>query len=299
MVDLIDSRLQTQFRDTVHIKAQQEVSRNFPWVELIDMTGDDLAYDSFGQGESQEANERNPVIQHTEQAWERRKLTRDRFYISYIVDTKDVLGMVSDPKGTLAESIAKELMRRKDRVIYNALFADVLVGRNFDTTVTYANDGGLVVDATAGLDYAKMLEIKQNFINNEVGNDMNKPMFMGITGKEHTSLMNINQLTSGDFIRTQPVDDGSMEFALGMGLIKFAGSTSGNTVANPIISEVSTERFGYAVAQGAVAFGISQDMNITIKDRPDLLNSTQITGELIVGAVRTEGKTVQQVKTTI
>lgn len=299
MVNTIDQHLITQFSDSVHIKAQQEISRNFAFVEVKDITGDDFAYDSFGQSESVEANSRNPVIEHTDQSWERRQLKKSRFYVSYLVDSKDVLGMLTNPNSVLAADVARELMRRKDRVIYDALFADVKTGRNFENTLTFAADGGVIVDALAGLDYAKELEITQNFINNEVGNDMNVDFYHGVTGKEHSALMNINQLTSGDFIRTQPVENGSMEYALGMGLLKFAGSVTGNTLANPIIEEDGTSRLGYAVAQGAVCFGISEDIKIDIKDRPDLLDTVQITGSLIVGAVRTEGKLVQQVKTTI
>lgn len=302
MSNRIDQRLITQFSDSVHIKAQQMMSRLMPMVEVKMIRGDDYAYDSYGQVESVEANGRNPVIQHSEQSWERRQLSRNRFYVSKLVDEKDVDAMMTDPNSTLVDAMVMEMMRRKDKVIYDSLLADIKVGRNFETTVTASADGVRTVDATAGLTYDKLLEIKQNFINNEVGNDMDVSMMLGITGREHTQLMNINQLTNGDFIRTLPVDDGSMEVALGMQLVKFGGSVSGSTFNNPIIAENSPsagQRSCFAVANNGVCLGISSDMKVAIKDRDDMLETSQITVSMTIGAVRTEGKLVQQVTTTI
>lgn len=62
--------------------------------------------------------------------------------------------------------------RQFDRVGVEAAFADVQTGREFDTTVTFAADGGTTINATAGLVYERLLEIRKFWRNNEVGNDM-------------------------------------------------------------------------------------------------------------------------------
>jgi len=172
-------------------------------------------------------------------------------------------------------------------------FADVLTGRDFGTTVTYANDGGLTVDATAGLTYEKLLEIKQNFMDNDVGVDQGERIVIGHTGAEHTRLMRENEITSGDFSRNFVVEKGTILQAVGMDLVSFAANA-----ASPIIPVASSQRQLIAMSDRAIALGISKEMFIKIQERNDYHETTQVIVEMEIGAVRTEGKLIQRVSVT-
>jgi hypothetical protein len=291
MVMSIDQALITEFSGMVHHEAQQLTSKLKPYAMIKEMSGDVFAYDGLGRVEAREVTGRvNPAtfddIDHN-----RRKISRRRFVVNLPIDSSDVRGALQDPNGEYAKAVAAAMQRQWDRVIQDAAFANILTGRDFETTVTAANDGVLTVDATAGLTYEKLLEIGQNFIDNDVDYEMGS--FLQLTGSEHTALMGEVELTSGDFTRDYVVEGGRIKRALGMDLPVFAAN-----VSNPIIPVASAQRQLIAASKGAFCVGVSKDISISIKERDDYIETTQVQAILEIGAVRTEGALVQKVSVT-
>jgi hypothetical protein len=291
MVMSIDQALITEFSGMVHHEAQQLTSKLKPYAMIKEMSGDVFAYDGLGRVEAREVTGRvNPAtfddIDHN-----RRKISRRRFVVNLPIDSSDVRGALQDPNGEYAKAVAAAMQRQWDRVIQDAAFANILTGRDFETTVTAANDGVITVDATAGLTYEKLLEIGQNFIDNDVDYEMGS--FLQLTGSEHTALMGEVELTSGDFTRDYVVEGGRIKRALGMDLPVFAAN-----VSNPIIPVASAQRQLIAASKGAFCVGVSKDISISIKERDDYIETTQVQAILEIGAVRTEGALVQKVSVT-
>ena len=258
------------------------------------MTADLFAYDGLGTIEAQEKSGRIEQITFTDIEFNRRKIARRRFVLALPFDGMDALGTaIKNPESELAMAARKAMERVYDRIVYEALFSSVLTGRDFDTTVTAANDGVLTVDATAGLTYEKLLEICQNYIDNEVGNDVPTRKVLAISGDEHTALMQESELTSGDYSRQFVVDKGEITSAVGLDVIRF-----GANVNSPILSVSSGTRNCAAMAQDGVCVGISKDVGIKIQERPDYVDVKQVVVEFVLGAVRTEGILVQKVQTT-
>lgn len=293
MVASIDNALTIEFSSMVHEAAQQQISRYRPYVKVLQMSGDVWAYDGLGTVEMRELQGRNPKVVFDDIDHLRRKITRKRFGLVLPIDASDVRGSLLNPQNNYAAAVSKAATRQYDRVIQAAAFADVLTGRDFGTTVTAANDGVLTVDATAGLTYEKLLEIKQNFMDNDVGVDQGERLVIGHTGAEHTRLMRENELTSGDFSRNFVVDKGTITQALGMDLVSFAANA-----ASPIIPVASSQRQLIAMSDRAIALGISKEMSIKIQERNDYHETTQVIVEMEIGAVRTEGKLIQKVSVT-
>ena len=277
----------------LHVESQQIRSRLRPFFVIKPMIGDLFAYDGLGSVEAREVNGRIVKTIFDDIEHLRRKIRRRRFVVTLPIDASDVRGLLLDPQGQYAAACIRAMERQFDRVGVEAAFADVQTGRDFETTVTFANDGGLTVNATAGLTYEKLLEIGQNWLDNEVGTDIPEPMLFLITGDEHTALMKATELTSGDFSRQFVVDKGAIAKAAGLNLIPYGG-----TVQNPIIAVDSGTRDCVAVTSRGLAYGLSKEMAVKVEDRPDFveLKQVQIVGEL--GAVRTEGKLMQKVQTT-
>jgi hypothetical protein len=293
MVDSIDQGLITQFSDMVHHEAQQMTSKLRPYLNIKQMTGDVWAYDGLGRVEAREVVGRNVPATFDDIQHNRRKIARKRFVINLPIDASDVRGALLSPDSEYSKAVAAGALRQYDRVAYNAAFADVLTGRDFENTVTATNDGVLTVDATAGLTYEKMLEIRQNFWDNDVGLDANERLYLTITGDEHTSLMGEEELISGDFNREFVVEKGRITQALGMDLIGFAAS-----VPAPIIPTVSSQRQLIAASDRGICMGISKEMSIKIQERNDLIETNQVQVVFEIGAVRTEGALVQKVTVT-
>ncbi|MFA5186891.1 MAG: phage capsid protein [Patescibacteria group bacterium] len=292
----IDNVQITEFNAQLDVQEQQMNTRLLPFVVRVPVSGDNFAYDGITEVSSYRANGRSPLVQPTQASFTRRKMSRERIVVSLEVDDRDVRGMLSDPKGDLAKLCIAAIERETDRIIYDAMFASVLTGRNFETTVNYTTDGVISVDATAAMTYEKLLEIRANFIDNEVSNESSPiPVVIGISGDEHTDLMSEVELTSGDFTKQYNIDKGIIKEALGMGLVPFG---AGSNVTDPILETVGGERISFALSKNGVALGISLDRKVEVKDVPGKIETTLINVIKEVGAVRTQGVRIQRVRLT-
>lgn len=294
--DTVSEHAIIEFSNRVHLRAQQSNSRLRPWVEIRSMDGKYMAYDGMGPVEASEINGRYTPVEFSDIEHFRRRISRKRFGVTLPIDDMDIEERLRDPESNYADQVVRAMERQMDRVIVGAMFVDALTGENMDTSLTYANDGGLTVDATTGLTYEKLLEIHQNFIDNEVGNDEDIPFVMGITGAEHTDLMSELELTSGDYSREYVVDKGRIQEATGIKLVKFAGNSNGG--ASPILPVAASVRTSFCMAKGAICVGLSRNWRIKIQERNDLYDTKQVQITGVLGAVRTEGRLIQKVTTT-
>lgn len=293
MVQSIDQALVEEFSDVVHQEAQQMQSRFKPYVIQKQMSGDVFAYDGLGRVDAREVSGRNVAATFDDIDHNRRKIARRRFVINLPIDKSDVRGTLMSPESEYAKAVAAGMMRKFDKVVYDAAFADVLTGRDFGTTVTAASDGVSTVDATAGLTYEKLLEIKQNFMDNDVGLDVGEDIFLSITGDEHTALMGEIELVSGDYTSEFAVENGQITRALGMHLIPFAANAN-----VPVIGVSGANRELVAASNRGICVGVSKEMQVNIQERNDLIETDQVQVIMEIGAVRTEGVLVQKVQTT-
>lgn len=293
MANEIDAALVIQFSDQLHVKAQQMQARLRPFVRIKKMSGDLWAFDGLGQVEAQELAGRVQPTTFNSIDHLRRKIRRRRFVVTLPIDSSDIRGVLLHPESEYATACIRALERVFDRVGIEAVFASVSTGRDMDTTVTYGNDGGTTVDATAGLTYNFLLEIQRVFTNNEVGTDVPEEMLALITGDEHEALMKETTLISGDFTRQFAVDKGQMTQALDYKLIKYGASVNA-----PLLSVSSGTRDNVFMSRRALCYGMSVDLKVDIKDRPDFVETTQVQAVIQLGAVRTEGVLTQKVQTT-
>jgi len=279
-----------QFSGEVHTRMQQTQSRLEPYVKKMALKGKAAAYDGIGTIELDQLNGRyNDVVFSELEHW-RRKITKMRFGRALPIDGYDINERLTNPESGYADALAKAAKRTMDRVIYGAMFADVKTGEDFENTTTFAADGGLTVDCTAGLTYEKLLEIHRNFIDGDVGNDNDAMFCMGITGDEHTALMSELELTSGDYSRQMVIDGGTIQKAAGIHLVKFA-----DTVQQPILSTAGGTRTSFCMVKDAIALAINMDWSIKVQERNDKYSTKQVIIEGVIGAVRTEGKMIQKV----
>jgi hypothetical protein len=293
-VPTIDQALITEFSSMVHQQSQQIKARLRPYVQTRPMSGDVMAYDGLGTVEAEEVLGRHQPVNFADIEHKRRQIRRRRFVITLPIDASDVRGALLNPNAEYAKAVMSAMERRFDRVVVEAMFADVKTGREFENTVTYLTDSGYTaIDATAGMTYEKLLDTMQAFIDNEVGNDLPETFVLGISGKEHNALMRETELTSGDFTRQLVVDKGEIVKAAGFEVVRYGGS-----VANPMLAVAGGERSCFAMSTRGMCVGISKEFSIKVEERSDLIETTQvqIIGE--IGAVRTEGKLIQRIRTT-
>lgn len=293
MAAQIENAQVIQFSSAVHVAAQQMKARFAPVFPVKQLTGKALAYDGIGSIEAQELNGRFNRVTFSDLKVTRRKIGRRRFSLSLPIDEDDVSKVLLNQEAEYANACSMAMARVYDRIGVEAALATVYTGEDMDTAVTFASDGGLTVDATAGLTYEKLLEAIQNFIDSDVGNDMVENFLFCISGDEHTALMKELELTSGDYVREYAVEKGSIQNAAGLTLIKFAANAT-----SPILSVSGGVRSNIALSSRGLCYAMPKQFEIKVQDRSDLVQTKQVQVNWTLGAVRTEGALVQKVTTT-
>lgn len=295
MTQNIDNALVTQFSEMVHIKSQQMKSRLRDKTEQKMVVGEDYAYEDLGSLEAIEITSRHQDTVGQDISHGRRRIRMREFRATIYLDKKDQLETLIDPQKNYAQAVAMSMYRKYDAIAMEAAFADVYTGKDFSTVLTFAQDGGLTVDATAGFVYEKLLEIEQNFIDNDVGTDMEEDYYLAVTGDENTDLKGETELMSGDFSRQYALDNknGRLQYVNGLQLVHFAANAT-----NPILSVTAGTRDCVAASTRGICVGISAELEIEIDKRPDKNNMKQVQASMFMGGVRTEGKLVQKVQTT-
>ncbi len=288
--DTVENHHVIQFSNKLHVLAQQMEAKFRPWVDIVQVTGEKFMYDRIGSLEAREVNGRYQQVQFDDINMSRRALLTTPIVVTVGVDEKDVLRLLQDPSSRLIQACMAAMQRKFDRIVSAAAFADVYTGKNGDTAVTFANDGGRTVTATAGLTYEKLLSLIENRIDDDVDS---KEMGLFIAGKEHTALMNEQQLTSGDYSREFAVDKGMIQRAAGLNVQTFSANAT-----LPVLDVTSGVRSCIAMVKGAMVVGMQKEFSVKIEDRPDLHFTKQIKVSGILGAARTEGKRIQKVTTT-
>lgn len=256
----------------------------------------------IGRVELKETNTRNPDKQFADYAVDNRQLTKRRFTLTVQVDAKyDINELIKDPTSDILKQLVNAKGRQIDRVIVSSSIGAVMTGQPdaAATSTSASTDGVITIDASAGLTYEKIQEITQNFINNDLGYDTFKGSVLCISGKENTSLMGETEFISSDFISGRPIEDGVQTSAGCYQIVMFAGSVNGGvTVINPILPEGATLRDCVVLAPESVAVAMELGQ-LDVTKSAVKVNSWDITIDLWLNAMRTEGVRVQKVQTTI
>lgn len=291
--ETLSTQYTVEFGNMVHVLAQEKMSKLMPYVKMADFQGEDFGYNRFGLLADQEIVQRFQPIQLQDAAWDRRWMAPQYFAVAVGIDEKDVDKMAKSPSPELAEACVNALARRRDKIIYKAGFADVRVGKSAAsaTTVTFANDGGLTIDATGGFGLSTLKTIKRNFVDNAVATDVEVNTALTVDGKRIENLMGETALTSFDYNTEKPLVKGSMATAYGMSLIPYASASQ-----DPLLVAAGGERNLLALAEEGIVFAKGV-INVRIEKRIDMFNTpTQIVAEMAVAALRTEGARVQKVR---
>lgn len=300
----IDQGARLNFVEAFHELAQQTKSRltQAGIIKWAPSGGKANNLARIGRLELAEVNSRNPDKQYGDYALDNRRFTKRRFTRTVTIDAKhDINELLKDPTSDLLRQLVNAKERVTDRIAAAAAVGDVLVGAPdaAPTTITAATDGVLTVDASSGFVYGTVQKITQNFINNDVDLTTFSGAVISVTGKENTSLMGEEKFINNDYISGEIVNEGVAKRAGLYKVVLFAGSENGGIqVPSPILPEGSTLRSCVVMAPQSI-YMASEIGDIGVERNPNKVNSYDITIDLWINAMRTEGALVQIVTTTI
>lgn len=306
MANIVTPAMLQTFERSFHVAAQQKQTllSGSGVVKYLPVEGKTNNYASMEAFELSEVNGQNPDKVYGDYTTSNRQMSKRRFTKTiYIDDKDDVNDLIADPTSYLTQGLVYAKNRVIDRVIAAAAAGDVLVGapNATPTSVTAANDGVLTVDATSGLDYADIQKITENFINNDLPIEEIRGSLLAITGKENSALMGDEKFINNDYMNGATVNAGIVSKAGIYQTALFAGSvTGGITVANPILTETASGSTRSCLVLAPNSILLSMKVNdLRIEPSYTKVGSKEVTIDFWINAMRSEGKRVQILKTTM
>lgn len=300
----IDQGALLNFQDSFYELAQQTKSKLVASkaIRFLPSKGKTNNFPRIGRLELAEVNTRNPDKQYGDYALDNRQFTKRRFTKTIQIDAKyDINELIKDPTSDILKQLNNAKERVIDRIAIAAAVGPVLTGAPdaAPASTSAATDGVLTIDGTAGFVYTTVQSITQNFINNDLQYSDFSGTTICVTGKENTSLMGDDKFINTRYIAGRPVDVGVMENTGPYKIELFAGSVNGGVqVSSPILPEGSTTRSCVALAPEAILMA----MEVGIQDvtrSATKVNSWDITIDLWINAMRSEGARVQIITTTM
>jgi hypothetical protein len=297
----IDSAFKNAFRANFYSLASQTQSylAQSPGVVNGDFEGATERITRGGTTEMREVEGRNPEARWKEYQFDARWKSYKTYSDEFIVDKRDAMKMIADPKSFIWSKMMEGYNRLKDRVVIAAAIGDVKVGAYWGATdtKTATQDGVMNLDATAtGFTYETFLKLQRNFGNRyqQVGQ-----LTIATTINEQTKLETDDRFINALYT---PATGGAAR-PLGNYIIPFAGSDLAvggvGKIINPILPEIGTTRTNIVFANAAVETyikGIHMEFFDSLQTHP-LSSGLFLAVEL--GGIRLEGSKIHTVTTSI
>jgi hypothetical protein len=281
-----------QFATTLGLLLQQKQAKIRPTV----MTGSHVGkqsspLDQIGKIAMQQVTGRFSPIGRVDAAVDRRWVLPLDFDLNQLIDKKDDLRMIIDPKAKYLENAVAAANRKMDEIIVDALFGTAKTGETGSTSTTFPSGNQVAVNfdaaANTGLTVAKLREAKRLLMSYEVDFE-NDPLTAIITSKQHDNLLREVLVTSADFNGGEAVlKEGMITRFMGINLVQCErlGIDSNSYRRIPVYSK------------SALYLGIWNDVMTDIDVRKDLQSMPyQIYLQMTMGATRLEENKLIEIK---
>ena len=244
---------------------------------------------------------RNPDKKYADIDNDNRRSVARRFTRTYLVDSYDkAVQLITDPTSDLFENLKDAKNRMTDKCICDSAIASVTIGAPdvAGTVKTAAEDGVETIDGTSKFDYATVISPAiTTFTNNYI--DCSAGVTLALSGVENQCLRDDDKYMNAFYSSQHTVDTGKITNASGFNIVTFAGSVNGGkTINNPVLPENTGTRSNLLLAPNAIAFAVEIG-KLACEPSPTKVNSWEITIDMWVKAVRTEGARVIILKSTI
>jgi len=284
---------------------QQRETRLFGSFADVTVEGKQLYIDGIAPVDYRIDNSYNATSEGVAANYFRRKLTTDRMIIEVDYDEHWFRKTTSsNPSSLITQEMMNASYRFLDKVGIDAAVASVYYGEAGTTELSFANDGGLTLDATGGLTIDLLRKINHRFTGTEVvsPNGMNDVKFV-ITEDEQYDMGGITQLTSWQFQSIYPQaaagagNQSGFGRQLGMQNVTFGAQSA----TGKMLTEASAVRDCLALANNAMVYGMASD-GISFEIIPlteTKISTVRLRLTLTAGAVRTNGNNVIKFQTTV
>lgn len=210
-----------------------------------------------------------------------------------LIDPKDDLRMLTDPRSQYAQNGMNAVARAEDREIIRALLGDARTGKSGGTTTTFptsVNTNVVAVDVGAGsatgMNNEKLLRAMELLMTNNVELDR-EDCYVAMSPRQYKEMFNDTTIISGDFNDQMPISKGYIREHLGMKIV----------VSTLLETDDSSYRRCICWVKSGVHCGTWRAPIHTVSQRHDLESEPwQIYHRMTIGATRIEEGRVIEIK---
>lgn len=287
MASTVDQAFITQFSDNIHTLVREHGSKLRSIVPVENAKGEKHMFERIDKVTVSELTSRNTVVDPTDAAHSRRMATVRRYASRILLDDLDKLKMLIDPTSEYAKAIADAHGANFDQVVYDALTGTAATGKDGSGTQAFDTSNQQIAHGSAGLTVAKFNQALRILESNEIDIDrVRLYATIGALGIEDLLGDTTNQITSFDFQDGKVLANGRMPSFRGVNIIRtqrVPDETAGTT------------RRALLFTEDACKVAVAEDMALRVDERIDLAHVQQVTGYMMLGAVRMEEKKVVDV----
>lgn len=146
----------------------------------------------------------------------RRRISREEYTKSIILDRFDSLDWVVDPNSNITQELANGAKRAIDNLIATNMIGTSYTGVAGGTSTTFDSNNAVAV-ASSGITAAKIIEARKILRANHV--DFSEEMYMVIGSEQEAEMLAIDEFISSDFINNKPMVNGQIGTILGLNVI--------------------------------------------------------------------------------
>lgn len=279
----IPDHFHREFTTNVELVLQERMPVMAQGVDMRSYSGEAAqVVKQFGEVDFNEKTTRNADTVFSSIQHKQRWVFPTDYTLALPVDSEDELRMLNSPQSSYVEAMRAGWARKVNAVIRDALLGTSQTGKNGATATAFDTANQQIAAGAAGMTITKLRDTLEILRGNHV--DEFDPLFIAMTSKQFTDLLETTEVTSSDFNSVKALVQGDIDTFLGFKFIRY--ETLG--------VDGSSDRRCVAWAKSGLVHGSWNSLDTRIGERPDKEYLTQVFMAGTQGATRTqEGKVVE------
>ncbi|MEA3428990.1 MAG: phage capsid protein, partial [Thermodesulfobacteriota bacterium] len=186
--------------------------------------------------------------------FENRKSIYKNYSCSVLLDKfKFNVEALKNPNSDIMMQLVKSFVKEIAIAAVESATGSVKIGNDGGSTKTAAQDGVLSMTSITSLGYDELLGVRTRFANSSVSQE---ELSILISPNEESDLLEDDKVINQRYVEFRPAMTGKLEQSAGISyFLTFPGSSTdtGQSIAKPILKEVSSTRYCVALAKDAIA----------------------------------------------
>jgi hypothetical protein len=268
------------YEDNVRFLAQQKVSRVRPWCQERGVESGGHNWERVAAAEASAKTPvggptgRNVATPEDNYAFDRRRSTPGTWHTGDTTEPEDLVKVLIDPNSAIAKAQSNAMMRAIDDEMFDAAERDADDGNGGVVAFPATQEIG---DGLTSIDFDKVTETTEKFMENDIDPDMAKVQF--ISPAQARKLLQLTEATSGDYNAAKPLTSkGYVESWMGYTWV----------VSTRLNAPAGGEVHCLAMTDQALGMQVNEDVEVRVAEDPTISFAWRIYCRATFGGVRVE-----------